>query len=128
MTTIGGVVFRHLDRLPQVGDRVHVEGLQMTVLEMDMHRIVRVRVAKGESREDEEETLLAVSAETEGESNVAEAEQVPEDTLEEDGEELEPEPEQSAVAGDDVPEQKASKRLPADPVPLKKKSRSRGGK
>ena len=39
MTTIGGVVFRYLDRLPKVGDQVAMDGLIATVLEMDGHRI-----------------------------------------------------------------------------------------
>jgi CBS domain containing-hemolysin-like protein len=47
MTTIGGVVFRYLDRLPEVGDQVTLDGLVATVLEMDGHRLARVRVAKG---------------------------------------------------------------------------------
>jgi CBS domain containing-hemolysin-like protein len=47
MTTIGGVAFRHLDRLPREGDRVIVEGIVITVVEMDEHRIARVRVARG---------------------------------------------------------------------------------
>ena len=47
MTTIGGVVFRFLDRLPQVGDTVALDGCVATVLEMDGHRLARVRVAKG---------------------------------------------------------------------------------
>ena len=47
MTTIGGVVFRYLDHLPQVGDSVAMEGYVATVLEMDGHRLARVRVAKG---------------------------------------------------------------------------------
>jgi len=47
MTTIGGVAFRHLDRLPQVGDAVTVEGIVIKVLEMDGHRIARVRVSRG---------------------------------------------------------------------------------
>jgi CBS domain containing-hemolysin-like protein len=55
MTTIGGVAFRHLDRLPQEGDSVIVEGVEITVLEMDGHRIAKVRVSMGES-EDVEET------------------------------------------------------------------------
>ena len=57
MTTIGGVAFRHLDRLPRVGDDVNVEGIRITVLEMDAHRIARVRVARGQvalERDDEE--------------------------------------------------------------------------
>jgi CBS domain containing-hemolysin-like protein len=51
MTTIGGVAFRHLDRLPQVGDQVTVEGITISVLEMDVHRIARVRVARLSSAE-----------------------------------------------------------------------------
>ncbi len=47
MTTIGGVVFRYLDRLPKVGDRVVMEGIVATVLEMDGHRLAKVRVSKG---------------------------------------------------------------------------------
>lgn len=46
MTTIGGVVFRHLDRLPQVADTVVVEGYLATVLEMNGHRVAHVRIAK----------------------------------------------------------------------------------
>lgn len=48
MTTIGGVLFRRLDRLPRAGDRVQMDDLLMTVLEMEGHRIARVRVARGE--------------------------------------------------------------------------------
>jgi len=47
MTTIGGVAFRLLDRLPKVGDEVNMEGLVMRVLEMDAHRIARIRVQRG---------------------------------------------------------------------------------
>lgn len=47
MTTIGGVAFRHLDRLPQVGDTVTVEGILIRVKEMVGHRIARVEVARG---------------------------------------------------------------------------------
>jgi len=49
MTTIGGVAFRHLDHLPVEGDRVKVEGISITVLEMDVHRIAKVRVSKSGS-------------------------------------------------------------------------------
>jgi len=48
MTTIGGVLFRHLDRLPQTGDEVRVEDFWMTVLGVERQRITRVRVARGE--------------------------------------------------------------------------------
>ena len=46
MTTIGGVAFRYLDRLPRIDDRVVVEDVALTILEMDAHRVSRVRVAK----------------------------------------------------------------------------------
>ena len=52
MTTIGGVAFRLLDRLPRVGDQVEFEDVVITVLEMDIHRIARVRVSKGVDEED----------------------------------------------------------------------------
>ncbi|MBV2093061.1 MAG: hemolysin family protein, partial [Candidatus Thiodiazotropha sp. (ex Ctena orbiculata)] len=48
MTTIAGVAFRHLDRLPKVGDKVMVEGIEITVLQVQEQRIVRVRVARGQ--------------------------------------------------------------------------------
>ena len=48
MTTIGGVAFRHLDRLPAEGDTALVEGTLITVLEMKEHRISKVRVARGQ--------------------------------------------------------------------------------
>jgi CBS domain containing-hemolysin-like protein len=53
MTTIGGVAFRHLDRLPREGDRVMVEGFEITVLQMNEHRINRVRVTRGSSEDRE---------------------------------------------------------------------------
>lgn len=46
MTTIGGVVFRHLDRLPHPDDTVMIDGYTATVLEMQGHRVAAVRVAK----------------------------------------------------------------------------------
>jgi CBS domain containing-hemolysin-like protein len=52
MTTIGGVAFRHLDRLPKVGDRVAFDDIQIEVLEMDGHRIARARVAQGVDLDD----------------------------------------------------------------------------
>ena len=53
MTTIGGVAFRHLDRLPRPGDKVTVEGILITVLEMDAHRITKVRVNRGTLEEED---------------------------------------------------------------------------
>ena len=67
MTTIGGVAFRHLDRLPRVGDDVNVEGVRITVLAMEAHRIARVRVARGQvalEREDEESPAEDAGEET----------------------------------------------------------------
>jgi CBS domain containing-hemolysin-like protein len=54
MTTIGGVAFRYLDRLPKVGDKVAVEGIRIAVLEMDEHRIARVRVSQATAAEQAE--------------------------------------------------------------------------
>jgi CBS domain containing-hemolysin-like protein len=52
MTTIGGAMLRALDRLPQVGDEITIEGVVLTVLEMKGHRIARLRAAKGGRVED----------------------------------------------------------------------------
>jgi CBS domain containing-hemolysin-like protein len=52
MTTIGGVAFRHLDRLPREGDTVNVEGILITILEMKEHRISQVRVARGHAADE----------------------------------------------------------------------------
>ena len=74
MTTIGGVVFRFLDRLPKVGDRVALDdGIVATVLEMDGHRLARVRVAKGTLGE-EEESEGEAPAQPEGSLETADAE------------------------------------------------------
>jgi CBS domain containing-hemolysin-like protein len=48
MTTIAGVAFRHIDRLPHEGDEVVLDGTAIRVLAMDAHRIARVRVTRGE--------------------------------------------------------------------------------
>jgi CBS domain containing-hemolysin-like protein len=66
MTTIGGVLFRHLDRLPQAGDEVKVEDYWMTVLEVQHQRITRVRVALGNAwREREAPAEVADEGQTE---------------------------------------------------------------
>ncbi|MDX1382764.1 MAG: hemolysin family protein [Thermoanaerobaculia bacterium] len=54
MTTIAGVAFRHLDRLPEVGDVVELGQATITVLEMDAHRISRVRVGRGRPAGDDD--------------------------------------------------------------------------
>ena len=55
MTTIGGVAFRHLDRLPKVGDKVTVEGITIKIMEMDAHRIAKVQVSPAIGHTEEEE-------------------------------------------------------------------------
>ncbi|MCP4272164.1 MAG: HlyC/CorC family transporter [Gammaproteobacteria bacterium] len=47
MTTVGGVIFRHLDRLPQLNDVVQVEGVVMRVTEMAAHRIINIHAYRG---------------------------------------------------------------------------------
>ena len=66
MTTIGGVAFRHLDRLPRPGDKVTVEGIMITVLEMDEHRITKVRVSRGILEEEDVEEKSFVQEPDEG--------------------------------------------------------------
>ena len=43
-TTIGGLLFGRLGRLPKVGDRVNLQGATFEILEMDERRVGRVRV------------------------------------------------------------------------------------
>lgn len=75
MTTIGGVAFRHLDRLPREGDKVTVDGVNITIVEMDAHRIAEVRVspATGLAEEDEDEEQREPASES-----TAEAQPLPE--------------------------------------------------
>jgi len=95
MTTIGGVVFRFLDRLPDVGDQVAMDGLIATVLEMEGHRLARVRVAKGSIGEEEVE----VGTQEEAEESALEAKSRPAGMVESDSQACEPasmdEPEQA---------------------------------
>ena len=79
MTTIGGVAFRYLDRLPMMGDRVVVDDVALTVLDMDAHRIARVRVAKVSAEEDFEDLSEAERHELKQEL------EADEDSLDEDG-------------------------------------------
>ncbi len=52
MTTIAGVAFRHLDRLPRVGDRVSIEDCTLEVLQLEGLRIAQVRVSRGRASQD----------------------------------------------------------------------------
>lgn len=66
MTTIGGVAFRYLDRLPKVGDKITIEGITITVLEMDAHRIARVQVAPAVGPEKGDEEVSAAEEQVPG--------------------------------------------------------------
>ena len=61
MTTMGGVVVRHLDRLPREGDEVTLDDVVMTVLEMKGHRIARVRAARGLSHKQASEAAEVIA-------------------------------------------------------------------
>ena len=43
-TTIGGLLFGRLGRLPKVGDRINLQGATFEIVEMDGRRVGRVRV------------------------------------------------------------------------------------
>jgi CBS domain containing-hemolysin-like protein len=45
--TLGGLIFDIAGRIPDVGETVLVDGLSMTVLRMDRHRVDRVRIESG---------------------------------------------------------------------------------
>ncbi len=47
MTTIGGLVFQALDRLPGLGDEVELPGVRARVVKMNRHRIDRVEISSG---------------------------------------------------------------------------------
>ncbi len=61
MTTIGGVAFRHLDRLPQVGDKVYVDEFVMIVRQMDEHRIAKVQIIRGAALAEDLEEEMATA-------------------------------------------------------------------
>jgi CBS domain containing-hemolysin-like protein len=55
--TVGGCVFHRLGRLPAVGDVVETEGLRLTVLSVDGHRVRRLRATRIEApAEDADQT------------------------------------------------------------------------
>ena len=76
MTTIGGVAFRHIDRLPRIDDTVTIDDLRITVLEMDSHRIARVRVERVGYTDDSDDDDFDSDPESASESS-------PEDTTDE---------------------------------------------
>jgi putative hemolysin len=77
MTTIGGVVFRYLDRLPKIGDKVALgDGLVATVLDMEEHRLTLVRIAQGRADSQSDEAEAAEQGTAAGESPQAGSEPV----------------------------------------------------
>jgi magnesium and cobalt exporter, CNNM family len=43
-TTVAGLLIRHLDRVPAVGEKIEFAGIQFEVVEADAHRVNRVRL------------------------------------------------------------------------------------
>jgi len=95
MTTIGGVAFRHLDRLPKEGDNVAMEGIVVSVMKMDGHRIARVRVSRGSVGEEETDNEIENTVDTEAQDSGTGSDQV------NDSEEAATETDESAGADDD---------------------------
>jgi len=42
--TLGGLIFAELGRLPKVDDRVRINGTELVVLQMEGHRVEKVRL------------------------------------------------------------------------------------
>ena len=87
MTTVGGYAFRLLDRLPREGDRVGSEDILIQIIEMDDHRIARVRVAKGMDEDEfiDAEDVVQTEEDPGNDLNAgegAEPEEIPEDVEE----------------------------------------------
>jgi hypothetical protein len=98
MTTIAGFAFRLLDRLPREGDKVEFEDIIIQILEMDDHRISRVRVAKGVDATDFNQEEGVIQAEKEIDPRAEDREEIddiPEDV--DDSIEYEPEDEADLV-------------------------------
>ncbi|MFZ5754285.1 MAG: hemolysin family protein [Bacillota bacterium] len=52
--TVGGLIFTELGRVPLTGDSVQLDGVKLTVQQMDGHRIEKVLLKKTESSGEEE--------------------------------------------------------------------------
>ena len=46
--TVGGYLLSHLGRMPYVGERFQVDGLDVEVLEVERRRIAKVRLRRAE--------------------------------------------------------------------------------
>jgi CBS domain containing-hemolysin-like protein len=62
MTTVGGYVFRYLDRLPSSAEKVVIDGLCFEVLEVDEHLISRMRISPVAAQSPEDDGLAAEAA------------------------------------------------------------------
>lgn len=51
MTTLGGILFRHFDRLPQAGDAAALDDVRLTVIAMEGNRVARVRASRAKPAE-----------------------------------------------------------------------------
>lgn len=56
--TLGGLVYQRLEKMPKVGDQVHVDGVTLSVLSVIGRRIKKVRVVKLTPTEDAHENIL----------------------------------------------------------------------
>jgi len=52
--TVGGFLLSHLGRMPYVGERFEVDGLDVEVVEVERRRISRVRLRRAEQPSVEE--------------------------------------------------------------------------
>jgi CBS domain containing-hemolysin-like protein len=55
--TVGGCVFHNLGRVPEVGDVVETDGVKLTVLSVEGHRVKRLRVLREEAKPEDEESV-----------------------------------------------------------------------
>jgi magnesium and cobalt exporter, CNNM family len=67
--TVGGCVFHHLGHVPNVGDAVETEGVKMTVLSVDGHRVKRLRALRLPPPLHEEEAHNGNGSSASGHSN-----------------------------------------------------------
>ena len=60
--TLGGYLLAHLGRVPTVGERFDLDGLQVEILEAERRRISKVRMAKVDAVRDAKDTKDAREA------------------------------------------------------------------
>ncbi len=131
MTTIGGVAFRLLDRLPSVDDTVVTEGICIKILEMSAHRIARVQVypytAQGEiiqpqdTEDDDTSEEVAEAVDEEPTEKTGKTASIEDDSAEEDSAEVDDmtidksgKKDSTAVKDDEISEEKSTAADQAD--------------